>query len=168
MGLPALLTKVLSNIIHKTNVRVANLAEIANGLKEHNRRRIANNITANGTAVTIWVAPFNGRMEDLWISSPTASTSTSGNHVAVSVTNLTQTTTLLSFDTHTNLTELLQNQGIEILVTDGMSAGIPASTFNAGDVLQVAITITGTPGPTTSSVMPTLLGVSSTDAHFAV
>lgn len=164
------LLTALSNIIHKRDVRVANLAEVAGGIKEHNRKRFYNNITANNTAVSVMVAPWNGRIEDLWISSPTASTSSSGSHVTVTITDLTLNTTLLSFDTFTNTTELLLNQGIEIVVNGGISpsTGLPFTGFNAGDVIQLKIQVTGTPGPTSASVMPTLFSISSTDSHFAI
>lgn len=165
------LNSFFNSIIHRQKVRVANLEQIAKGLNEHNKRRIASNITANNTAVKLFVAPWSGVFDSLVVSSPTATVSSSSNHVTITVINVTTSVTLFTFDTYTNTTELLANQGV--LLSAGSVAispinGLPVSNFKQYDLISVTIQVTGTPGPTSSSVMTTLFTAFPTDANYAV
>jgi len=165
---------ILSNIIHKTAVRVSPVSAIAHGLQEHNRYRSEINLTANGSASTIFVAPWKGAVESLIVSSPAATTSTSSNHVTITLTDLTTGTTLLSFDSYTNLQELALNTGTPIVASGAPAVspatGVPVSEFNQFDVLQLTATVfsTGTLGITSSSVLPITWTVFPTDSLYAV
>lgn len=171
MGIPAIVTSIISNIIHKKEVELYPLIRLDKAFREHNRKRIYNNITANNTYVNVWVAPYTGKMEDIWVSAPAQTTSTSGSNVTITLSDLTQGTTLLSWNSYTNSLDFpAANTGIEIFTAVGISpsTGTPVSTFNAGDVLELKIQVVGTPGITSSSVLATLLGVTSTDPSFNI
>lgn len=167
----SLISGLLNSILHKNAVRTASLEQISKGLNEHNKRRVASNITANNTAVKLFVAPWNGVFDSIVVSSPTATTSTSGNHVTVTVTNVTTGAVIYTFDTYTNGAELLADQGV--LLSAGSVAispinGLPVSNFKQYDLISVKIQVTGTPGPTSSSVMTTLFTAFPTDKNYAV
>jgi hypothetical protein len=164
------MTNILSNIIHKVVLRVANLEQIAGGFKEANRKRYPVNITANNTAVDVYTAPWKGSIESLVISSPASTTSASGNHVTVTIKDVTLGTTLFTWDSFTNLQELVANTGILIPVagvTISPTTGLPGTIFNQYDELSITIQVTGTPGITSSSVLNVLFTIFPTDHNFA-
>jgi hypothetical protein len=162
-------TGVISNIIHKVAIRVANLTQLAGGFKESNRHRVGVNITADAADKSVFVAPWDGSLESLIVSSPTASTSTGGNHVTLAFKNITTGVTIATYDTLTNTFELLQNRGVELDLSGAISPslGTPVSTFKKYDLLAIRITVTGAPGPTSASVMPTVFTIYPTDPKVA-
>ena len=144
---------LFSNIMHKPAVRTQMLESVAGGLKEANRKRQTNQITADGSDHNVFVAPWSGYVEELYIASPAATTSTSSNSVTVTVDNITQSTTLVSFDTFVNGVELLANKGIKVDFNFGISGGRVLSQYNAGDLIAISVTINGTlSGLSSSSV----------------
>src|SRR5260221_13416623 len=99
-----------SNIIHKVAMRIANLEQVIPGFREANRKRLFFTIQANNTAVVEWVAPYRGYIENMVISSPTAATtSSSGNSVTLTVTDVTASKAILVKDTFTDSFDFLQN-----------------------------------------------------------
>jgi len=144
---------MFSNIIHKFDVRTANNAKLANGYKEANRERVNSTITANGTAVNVFVAPWAGFVEELNIAgnNTSASVSSSGNHVTVTVTDVTTNTVIATFDTLVNGQEILPKQGFKAIFTPGLSNDIPIAEFAAGDVLSITVAVTGSPTNFSSS-----------------
>jgi hypothetical protein len=161
---------LFSNIVHKRDVRVANLENIAPGFKESNRQRLFFNLTAGGSDAIIWVAPYKGSLQDLIVASPAATTSDSSNHVTITVTDLTTSTVLFATDSYTNSFELVENYGV--LLSPGTPAvspatGLPFTEFSQYDVLEIKAEVTGTPGITASSVLPIVATVFVTDHNYA-
>jgi hypothetical protein len=118
------------------------------------------------------VAPWKGSVESLIVSSPAATASDSSDHVTITLTDLTTGVTLFSFDTNTNGLDFVENAGTPI-VAAGVPAispatGLPISEFNQFDVLQLTATVAGTPGITSSSVLPITWTVFPTDSLYAV
>ena len=160
-----------SNILHKQNVRVANLSEIADALKEVNRKRVSKTLVqANNTPVHMFVAPFDGYVEEIMVAPTAATTSTNGNSVTVSVINLTQSSKVMAtFDTYTNKTELVANTGTKVSFAPGVSSGQALTAFRMGDVLSVNVLLNGTvSGWTTANMVDMNVAFTPNDKHFAI
>jgi hypothetical protein len=144
-----------SNILHKKNVRVANLEQVAGAFKEANRNRVDKSVTADNTAVRTIVAPWSGFVEELNIAGPSATVSSAGNSITVSVINVTQSSAVVAtFDTVLNATELLADQGIKVSFAPALSGGVALTQFNRGDVLSLIVALNGTvSGWSTASVV---------------
>ncbi|VVB50671.1 Uncharacterised protein [uncultured archaeon] len=146
-------TELFSNILHKKNVRVANLEQIAGALKELNRKRVTVNATT-GAELIFFVAPFSGFVEQVIVAAPGAETSGT-----VEVKNVTRSTTLATCDAA--VTNLVADTGVPFNFAPAVSGGQALTQFEAGDVLSVLVTtITG---PTTVQV-----AVTPNDKHFAI
>jgi len=159
-----------SNIFHKVDVRVTNNKNLAGGYKEANRNRTEKTITANGSGVNVFVAPWNGFVEELNIAGNNSadSVSSTGNHITVKVTNVTTSTDIASFDTLVNGQEILASKGFKVSFTPGLSEGAPVAEFKAGDVLSITVTVTGSPTNFTSSnICEINAAFSPADPHFA-
>jgi hypothetical protein len=157
---------MFSNILHKVDVRIANLAHLAGAFKEANRCRVNKMGTvANGAAVNVFVAPWNGFVEELNISSNAV---TSGsNKATVEVVNVTKSATIATFDTLVNLTELKSGAGIKVSFTPGVSVGAALTEFEQGDVLAVKITAGGSGAFSSSSVCDITFGFTPNDHNYA-
>jgi hypothetical protein len=165
------MSNLFSNIIHKANVRVANLEQIAGGLKEANRKRKDVVILASGSDTNFAVAPAKGFVEEILISCPYTTTSTSVNHTTVAIVDVTTSTTIATFDTYTNLTEFTANTGTRVDLSYGVSGGVVPSTFNALDLLAVVVTLHGTGGNaslSSSSPFQISVAITSSDKNYSI
>lgn len=160
---------MFSNLLHKPNVRVANLQQVVGALKETNRKRVQNTITADGTAVKTFVAPWTGFVEELIIAGPAATSSSAGNSVTVQVLNVTQSNAVIaSFDTYANLTELVANSGVKVRFQPAVSGGQALANFNEGDVLALKITVNGSvSGWTSGSIVQLGTAFTPNDKNYA-
>jgi len=162
---------LFSNLLHKQNVRVANLSELADALKEVNRKRVTKtSVQANNTPVHVYVAPFNGYVEELIIAAAAATASTNGNSVTVTVQNVTSSNAVLAtFDTYANVTELTANAGVNVKFAPAISGGQALTSFKAGDVLSVNIQLNGSVSGWTSATLADVnVAFTPNDKHFAI
>lgn len=158
-----------SNIFHKVDTRIANNAKLAGGYKEANRERVNAAITANGTAVNVFVSPWDGFVEEINIAgnNSTASVSSSGAHVTVKVTDVTTATDLVSFDTYVNGQEISKT-GFKCSFAPGLSNGSAIPEFRAGHVLSMTVTVTGSPTNfTAANICQLNAAFTPSDSHFA-
>jgi hypothetical protein len=164
------LAGIFSNILHKKNVRIANLEQIADAFKEVNRKRINTNITADGSAVISYVAPHTGYVEEMVIAGPADTVSTTGNSITVEVLNVTQSNAVMAvFDTLTNGTELVADTGVKVRFTPAVSGGVAQTAFEAGDVLSIKVTLNGTvSGWSAASVVALNVAVTPNDKNYAI
>jgi hypothetical protein len=155
-----------SNLVHKLQMEVSLFNQLKAGFKESNRNRFPVAInTSTGTAVTMFIAPWSGRIESLIVASATPTTSTSGASVTFTVADVTSSASLFIADTYANATELISNTGVGFYnAQPGLSNGVPVSSFNAGDVITVKGVVTGsTPAGYTAGVTNVVVTLVPTD-----
>ncbi len=153
-----------SNIWHKFAWRTQMLESIAKPAHELNKKRVLVPAVASGSATVVFVAPFDGYVEQVLIGSTAASVSTSGNSLSVEVDSVSTGNTLFLFDTFANVTELVANYAIEVDSVPGISDGLPLPTFKRDELVSVTVTLNGSvSGFTSSSVLP--LSIAFTPAN---
>ncbi len=153
-----------SNIWHKVAVRIQMLESLAKPFHELNKKRVLVAAVAGGSAATVFVAPFDGYVEEVFVGAGADSTSTSGNSLTVEIDSVSTGDTLFSFDTFANGVELVQDYAVEVDNVPGVSDGLPIPTFKKGELVSVTVTLNGSvSGFTSSSVLP--LSIAFTPAN---
>jgi hypothetical protein len=143
-----------SNILHKKNVRTANLEQISSALKELNRKRTTV-VATTGAALNFFVAPFTGYIEQIIVAAPGAETSGT-----VQVLNVTDSSAVLA-TCDAAVTPTVANTGVVYNFAPAVSGGQALTQFSEGDVL--AVLVTTITGPTTVQV-----AVTPNDKNYAI
>lgn len=161
------LVEAFSNILHKKNIRIANLDQIHGALKELNRKRTTT-FPVTGTALNFFVAPYSGFVEQFLMVAGQSTTSTSGNSVTVQILDVTQSNKVLAtFDTYANLTELVADQAVGYAFAPALSGGQAITQFNAGDLLAIKVTSNGSSG-FSGDMKAVSVAVTPNDKHYTI